>query len=350
MKLDGISHGIRLAVAYLLYCLGFLHLLKAIRLRRKAVVLMYHRVLSSEWRKNASSHEGIIVDSEVFKKQIKYLSKCFRVVSLEEFAKRLEYGGRFEKYTCLITFDDGWRDNYTNAFPVLQAHRTPATIFLSINHVGQASGFWQERLSEMLMSIHDEMKRERRGLFPYSELLEKYQLQRIAQLGEDSPKRWVSEIVSAMKQYDHKYIEKMVAEISEAVPIRNKERDGCDAFLDWCEIEEMKQGGITFGSHGMNHRILTKIAVPEAESEITESRRIIQRKIGNMVSAISYPNGDYDSRILAITKESGYDLAFGTERGLVDIEDNAYRLRRVNVHNDMTWNVPMLLCRILGVF
>ncbi len=112
----------------------------------------------------------------------------------------------------------------------------------------------------------------------------------------------------------------------------------------------MKQGGITFGSHGMNHRILTKIAVPEAESEITESRRIIQRKIGNMVSAISYPNGDYDSRILAITKESGYDLAFGTERGLVDIEDNAYRLRRVNVHNDMTWNVPMLLCRILGVF
>ena len=63
MKLDRIKYRIRVAAAYLLFFSGFLHLVKAIKLRRKAVVLMYHRVLSERVRGSSFSHEGTIVNS-----------------------------------------------------------------------------------------------------------------------------------------------------------------------------------------------------------------------------------------------------------------------------------------------
>jgi peptidoglycan/xylan/chitin deacetylase (PgdA/CDA1 family) len=347
MKLERITYRIRVVVAYLLFFAGFLHLLKALRLRRKAVVLMYHRVLSREMWETTFSHEGIMVAREIFERQIKYFKRCFNVVGLEEFAKRLASGERFEKYTCLITFDDGWKDNYTSAFPVLKEHGIPATIFLSTDYIGRNQGFWQERLSGMLSGIHrQKMKKD----FRYKELLDKYNLQSVLDLPEDRLKSSVSEIVGGMKQHESEYIAEMVAEFSKDCQAGNAEVENCDVFLDWREIEIMEKDGITFGSHGLSHRILTRVNVLEAEREILESKEVIDRRLGKEVLAMSYPNGNYNASIVALAQKSGYGLAFGTERGLVGIGDHPYTLRRVNVHGDMTSNVPMLLCRILGVF
>ena len=136
--------------------MGALHLLLWIRLRNRAVVLMYHRVIDREDRDKAYSHPGIIVETSTFERHLRFLRTHFHVASLREFRDRMISGRPFAKRTCLITFDDGWQDNYTHAFPLLAKHELPATIFLTSGFVGTGRRFWQESLAHSLFVALEE--------------------------------------------------------------------------------------------------------------------------------------------------------------------------------------------------
>jgi peptidoglycan/xylan/chitin deacetylase (PgdA/CDA1 family) len=122
-----------------------------------------------------------------------------------------------------------------------------------------------------------------------------------------------------------------------------------DSFLSWEEVEEMSRGGIDFGSHGLTHEILTNVSADEVRNEVLESRRILEERIRKRVVAFSYPNGDHDPVVRRCTGECGYEVAFGTERGFAAPGDDPLSLKRVNVHDDVTREVPMFLTSILGM-
>ena len=108
-------------------------------------------------------------------------------------------------------------------------------------------------------------------------------------------------------------------------------------------------GWATKAWHGVAHRILTTIAPADAEREAAESRKTIAEALGADVRSFAYPNGDWNDAVVGGVHRAGYNFAFTTEPGLVSSHDEPFTLRRVNVHDGMSWTMPMFLARILGV-
>jgi peptidoglycan/xylan/chitin deacetylase (PgdA/CDA1 family) len=104
-------------------------------LKDKALVLMYHRVLAPD-DVPADIDPGMYVTTEAFERHLRYLTANHEVVTLETLFEWMAGRRQFSRIPCAITFDDGWRDNYEQAFPLLQQYNVPATIFLITDHVG----------------------------------------------------------------------------------------------------------------------------------------------------------------------------------------------------------------------
>jgi len=143
-------------LAGFLFYSGLLHLYLFLRDNlfgsEKVRILLYHRVLDLQREKNLYSLPGIIVSVKMFDEQMKYLFKNYNVISLEGLVDSLKNNLPFPKKGVVITFDDGWKDNYFFAFPILKKYNLPATIFLTSGYTGTNKTFWPEQVISVLKS------------------------------------------------------------------------------------------------------------------------------------------------------------------------------------------------------
>jgi hypothetical protein len=151
--LNHLRYHIKLLLAASLYYSGFLHIILLWRGRQRGVVLLYHRVLPDTEHTASFSSEAIIVSPATFERHLRLLRRHFTIVGTEEFREWLLNGREYPRPPCLITFDDGWKDNLTHAHPLLKSNNLPAVIFLPIDYIGTGKPFWQERLSRLLFRL-----------------------------------------------------------------------------------------------------------------------------------------------------------------------------------------------------
>ena len=215
-------------------------------------ILCYHRIDKPDPRTT------LCVSVQSFDEQMAYLAKNgYKVVSLEDII--LHKKGRIELpyKSVAITFDDGYLDNYNNAFPILKKYGFTATIFIVAGLVGKTNK-WDESPS-----------------FPAVEL------------------------------------------------------------MDWQQICQMSACGITFGSHGLNHKPLSKpkflLRLP---FEIGLSKNIIENKIHRPVNFFGYPYGRDNYIVEVFVKAHGYKGAcIVNKRSFNDKTDSSpYRLKRVEIN------------------
>ena len=338
-----------MSVAYGLYAAGLLSLIARIRLRQKAVVLMYHRVLSGEEISRRKIQNGIIVETGTFKKQIGFVRKHLNPISLQEFVDYLERNIPFPNKTCLITFDDGWRDNFLNAYPVLKEEGVPAVIFLPTDFIGSLRSFWQEELTDLLAAARKRC-REDKGFSARNKTL--FDIEGFRDIMASDEKRLPQEIagfLSIQKRKSIPEIEELIHSLRLALEPEVTPEKKESVFLTWDEVKIMARDGIAFGSHGKSHAILPAVSAREAEGEIRDSKEILKKNLGQNIDAFSYPNGDYDASVAKAVQDQGYRVAFGTEGGHVSICEDPFRVKRVNIHQDMTSSIPMFLARIAGL-
>lgn len=102
-----------------------------------APIIMYHSVSP----KQNPAISGLIVSPETFQRQMRFLKECkYNILPLDELAALLKEKKRLPPRTIAITFDDGYKDNYTYAFPILRKYNIPVTMFIIINEVGRPKG------------------------------------------------------------------------------------------------------------------------------------------------------------------------------------------------------------------
>ncbi|RJP20791.1 MAG: hypothetical protein C4529_08855 [Deltaproteobacteria bacterium] len=345
---DGIKYSARRLAARILFASGASGAYRRMALRNRAVVLMYHRVLPGE-EGNPAAFEGIRVDPLTLDRQMAYLREHFAVLALDDLRRHLRDRIPFPPNSCMVTFDDGWKDNYRHAYPVLKRYEIPAVVFLTVGHIGTRKRFWQERTFAALYGIREAAERTSGNPPPHGNFPEGIKFEDLAALPEKKFREEVRERIRSMKKLPLNRIEPIVDAIEACVGLPRGPASEGDSFLSWEEIDEMSRGGIDFGSHGMNHEILTNVTADEVRKEVLESRRIIEERIRKRVYAFSYPNGDHDPAVRRCIGECGYEIAFGTRRGFATPDDDPLSLNRVNVHDDVTREVPMFLSSILGM-
>ncbi len=298
--------------------------------RGHILVLTYHRVVSEKDVKKRILEPGIFVKKETFEKHIAFFSSNYKVISFEKFIN--EKLNPSENY-CIITFDDGWKDNYINAYPVLKKFKTNATVFLACGYVNTDRIFWTDCIAYALQDHKslDIPDRKIRDLF--LEIIKAENLKKKNEL--------FSKVIENLKDFPHKKILKLKESLEKDI---KKER----LFLSWDEIKEMSSYGIYFGSHGINHIPLPELSENELLKEIRGSKEILEKKEINFYPVFSYPYGRYNFKIKQILKKEGYLAAVTTESGLNKIKkiDN-FAIKRINIHEDISSNLPLLCFHIM---
>jgi peptidoglycan/xylan/chitin deacetylase (PgdA/CDA1 family) len=318
----------------------------------KATILMYHRVMDGP-PCQVFTQPGMYVTKSTFEMHLIYLKQHFEIVSLTDILTHQQNFNRYgHRPLCAITFDDGWRDNYTNAFPLLKKYEIPATIFLPTSYVGTANWFWPERLSLLLTSnsVRNLSEGEKKELFEaFNDHGIDCGYKNLWWLGKSlaSHSTLLNGIIESLKARREPELEFLIARLRGILKIDYPQER---LLLNWEEIEEMSKHGISFGSHTCNHVILTKWSREEINYQIRESRAKLMKHRINFIPILAYPNGNYNELVVEETKKAGYEAAVTTEFGFNDENTNPYELSRISIHNDIASTVPMFAYHISGIF
>ena len=318
---------------------GILALLANRRLTRHVSVLTYHRVIDEARLGLINSHPGIVVSDSTFFRHMALLRNEFNLISLDQLRSFLVAGTPLPRRCCLVTFDDGWLDNYEIAFPILTEFQIPATIFLPVEFISNDTMFWQEELSMRLSWLrqHDDRTRA-------NDVLNNLDLKRSGVVPTDEE---LNRFVGSVKQRSDEDVDKTLALVRDATS--SYRAPHYNRYMSWDQIQEMKDAGIAFASHSMSHRILTKLPDDRCQAEIDGSRRILHEALGSSVEAIAYPNGDHDERVARLAKSAGYTMGFTTRPGLFRPGDDPFSIPRLNIHEGNAANESLFVSRCLNL-
>jgi peptidoglycan/xylan/chitin deacetylase (PgdA/CDA1 family) len=283
--------------------------------RGKATILMYHRVVPNRELATTYVQPGMYVTPATFERHLRFLTSRFELLTLRELLAKWEIGGWDDSARyCVLTFDDGWIDNYRYAYPLLRAYGVPATIFLPTALIGSDSWLWSDRLGELL-------RRRRSG----------------------TPEDWDAQIERAKDLSDEQRNDLLGAlemEVGEGGAPRRR-------FVNWSEVDDMARHGIAFGSHSKTHANLTRLSGPALESELRESLEMLRARARTCVPVLAYPNGDHTGAVAAAAKAAGYRAAVTTMPGLERrIPSDPFRLRRIGVHDDVAQSIPLFALHV----
>ncbi|HWP00776.1 MAG TPA: polysaccharide deacetylase family protein [Methylococcus sp.] len=224
-------------------------------------VLMYHGVVADDCM--VAEDDWLQVKESDFREQMGFLSEHYEVLPLDRAWE--SKSGTSSKPRAVITFDDGYANNYHVAYPILREFGLPATIFLVTGAIGSRNLFWYDRLQTAL-----------KGLLPIRE---------IKSIREDLKARIHPHAMNAA-------VDALLREkIGSAEP--TEEAIAAYRPLDFPEIKEMgRSGSIRFGSHTHRHEILTKMTRAEVEETLARSLEVL-RGLPGASDYFCYPNGSH---------------------------------------------------------
>lgn len=281
------------------------------KMARNVQILLYHRVNDDQ------DPFFPAVPTNRFQAQMEYLAEHYLPSSLQEALERLKDDDLPEN-TVVITFDDGYRDNYVHAFPVLRRFGIPATIFLASGAIGSDQMLWHDRVFRAF----------RNTTVP--------KLEQFAN-GKELPLKTVQQ-----KQRAQAHVLKLLWTMPDEDRLNcidalekqlsiNSDKSSSHTMLSWDDVLAMSEQGISFGSHTVSHPILSKLSDERIREEIEGAKRVIEQKIQRPVNAFAYPVGrkqDFDNRAKGILKEAGYQCALTTIFGVNEAGQDLFELRR----------------------
>ncbi len=275
-------------------------------------VLTYHRI-SDE----ADLQDPLKVSVATFEKQIRYLKNHYEIISGDQLVEMIINNMPFPPKSCLITFDDGWRDNYTNAFKILKKYDVPAVIFICTDYIDTDKIFWYSELTNILMDIpeHVNINSISAALHDWP----KYIINKIKHVLKSSPKNRrisINALIESLKEFEEEKIRHLNHTLEKIFIEHHRNVSLPRQMLSWAEVQEMSRDNIHIGSHTKAHSILTQISEEKATAELLESKNCIGYKLRRNIHLLAYPNGNYNIRIVNIAKDTGYCAAFTTIAGV----------------------------------
>jgi peptidoglycan/xylan/chitin deacetylase (PgdA/CDA1 family) len=273
--------------------------------QRTTLILTYHRVIE-KWDDTLDySQPGMMVTAANFEHQLAALRNDFDMVPLDALVVDPSIDTPGRRPRCAITLDDGWRDNYDLALPILTKLRIPATVFLTTDFIGTDRTFWHTRL--MYLLIHGDPSRLLGGGFETRDYPADVRdaLGRLARLGKPLVARDLDRLIDIVKTaFDEDTIERLVAAVGRALGISVP--PDRTFFLDWTQVREMAAAGVSIGSHGCSHRIMTRLSLEDAGAEMARSKAEIERRVGRPVQHFAFPNEAASPALLTAAERAGY--------------------------------------------
>jgi peptidoglycan/xylan/chitin deacetylase (PgdA/CDA1 family) len=280
---------------------------------RRHVILTFHHVRAeSQLADPFDTCDS--VSAELFRQILEHVRDRYTVVSLPE----LHAARREKSPLAAVTFDDGWRDNYDVAFPVLRELGIPATIFITTGKIGSEEPFWQQALGRMFQAA---------SVWPEGNAANGLRAVLSVRNGRPFTRDRYRDTVVCWKRLGLSNRHDL---LRRAGCISPSECSGARRFLNAAEIREMAASGIAFGSHTVSHAILPQCLRPEIERELTDSKALLEDLLGITIDTLAYPDGQWSPEVESCAFSCGYRLAVTTKFRFMSPRDRPLRLPRVD--------------------
>jgi peptidoglycan/xylan/chitin deacetylase (PgdA/CDA1 family) len=266
-------------------------------------------------------------DTTGLREQCDYIRSHYQPITLSSLAESLIHKKPIPHNALTITVDDGYRDFFTNAFPVFHEYGIPATVFLVSDFLDQNLWLWWNQIEYALRETStDTLELD----------LSEYGCRRFSFPTQQEKSRTWIEVAELLTTVDNSRRLEALKQIfsSLRVDIPSSPPEEWTA-LSWEEVSQMARNGIEFGAHTRTHPILSRIddhGVVQAEIEGSKIR--IEEQLGIPVKHFCYPNGgraDFNDETIAIVKKCGFQTAVTTERGVNSSNADPFLLRRIGV-------------------
>ncbi len=340
MENSGRASGVRGRMGELCYSSGLLHSLQRMRAwwQNDLRILAYHRVMPLPDPQTFNFDLELISTSpERFREQMQLLKKNFRPTRLTDVVAALDAGESLPPDTVVVTFDDGYDDNYRIAYPILREIGVPATFFVSTGHIDSGRPFAYDWLAHMILCS---------GAPRLS--LPELDIDLTMPSSRSERRLLVGRILLEMKG---------LGALEQSAMITRLERDwhmpgdvgpaDCRP-MTWTQLREMQAAGFEIGSHGVHHRMLAKLPQQDMESEIRQSKAALVRELGITTALMSYPVGGdraFNGSVMEATRRAGFQLAVCYICGTNPLPAaNRFALQRLPVERTMGpgWFAAML--------
>lgn len=304
-------------------------LLKTIRSHNHLMILNYHRLRDPN--NNSLFDDGVFgPDAQRFKVEMEWLKKETRIISEEELVDILYHNKKLDHVCSMVTFDDGYVDNYDIAYPILKELSIPAIYFIPTKHIDERSLGWWDIAAYLVKNTHLE-----KAFFREKELI----------LADK--KKVIAELIIELKKMEASRVDGYLYELAVSldVPIPSLDIQG-KQLMSWEQIKEVSENGITIGSHTHDHVILSRQTLGDLRFQVKKSKDILEEKLGKNVHSIAYPVGGYDHfdiETKKISESLGFKLGFSFLTGVNRFDRiDPFDVRRGTSQADWT-NLDMAL-------
>jgi peptidoglycan/xylan/chitin deacetylase (PgdA/CDA1 family) len=306
----------------------------------RAIAVMYHQVCEKKidpWE--------LAVHPENFEKQVTHMKKNFNVVSADELAHCISRG-KLGRNMLVITFDDGFADNYINAVPVLEHYQVPAIFFFTTNPLQTSARYWWDELQYILFESED--------------------LPRLLQIQVGN------ETIAWTFNSDQRLTPEMTVQIQSwryGKPVSNERIglflklweqikplsvddqrtvlqtlvvwSGCSLpYPEYDKVMNLEQANavarsslFSIGAHTVSHILMGAHNEPVQRYEIFESKRFLEKMINKAVYGFAYPYGNFNALSQSLLKEAGFRYGFSTTQAMVDPRSDLFALPRIQAKN-----------------
>lgn len=284
---------------------------------KRLTIVTYHRVTEEKVEGMECSLPYLFVNVNTFEKQIAFFKKYYNITNFKDLCD-FEKIKVLPRNSLIITFDDGYRDIFINAVPILRKHGVSCTIFLSTNRVGRFDvPWWDEVFVRLNFLKKEEIQNNRRKV-----------AKDITNIYKEFKKN-PSSLFLRLNNLEETKIRQIVEALRNCTNVPESLLIEKNRFLSWSEVNEIKDM-VHFGSHGCSHVSLDLINIERINEEVSASKKEIENKCGEKVIAFSYPAGHHTKQVDHIVERSGYWYGVTQDRGVNNLEYK-YALKRINI-------------------
>jgi peptidoglycan/xylan/chitin deacetylase (PgdA/CDA1 family) len=291
------------------------------------LVVTYHRIGNPT--ESVFDRSTFSTTAEQFDEQMEFLKRNFDVISPHELPIARRTGrGRY----VIITFDDGYRDNYEAAFPILKRHRLHASFFIPTGYIDRRELPWWDQIAWMIR--HSDAAEIPAGRW----------FTRPLTLAGEAREQAITEALHKYRALAGRETANFMADLADATGHPSLPTHlGDEVLMTWNNIRELRLAGMTIGGHSVNHPILARLSSAEQVQEIRGCYERLHEMTGVRPKAFSYPGGKretFNTITRAILLSIGFEHAFsfyGGYQNLVDVD--LLDIKRVNIGRKTTQTI-----------
>lgn len=298
---------------------------------KRILILGYHSIQDIPSKSSLGIGNGNIHSPDVFCEQMQLISEYYNPVTLDDLEMYLKGIYELPRRAIIVTFDDGFIDNYNIALPIMDKYNIKAAFFLTVGAIENRISPWYYVLRKMFYETKKENWKENYCDKSWSLIHD-----------VDKRKAFLHASSTCAKMTEGRQLDYLKT-IEKALDIRASFSD--EIMMTWDHAKDVISRGHIIGSHTISHPNLAYINKQELYAEMFQSKKIIENNLCNSVNHFSYPHPIMDphcnKQTISVSEEIGYRTALTTIPGYVRKGDNPLKLCRM-VHQNI--KVGLISC------